>query len=168
MINFNPDHVYMHVHPSPNIFLFFFSFCHPPMPIFLAVWHRHFVAVYCTVCIHHVTAIGISGRANCETFLYHCISFYMVCMLKYEYYVVVSCFLLVITAPQYPPSLVKCLVLLDDCVNYYSSLRKWENTIIWVWRTGWIVVLPMFLVMSCWRPYGHVLTLKSSSMHSEQ
>ena len=144
--------------------LFFFTFCHPSLFIFLVVWHCHFVATYWSVCTHHVAAIGISGRTHLDTFLCHCMSSCMVTMMKYEYYIIVSVFLPVTTMPEYQLSLLKCLVLFEDRTDSYASLRTCENTIIWVRRTGRIVVLSTPLVMRCWLPYRHEPTHKRCSV----
>ena len=51
---------------------FSFSFYRPSWYFFLAAWHVPFVATYWTICTHHLSTVGISGRTNLPTFLCHC------------------------------------------------------------------------------------------------
>ena len=49
---------------------------------------------------------------------------------------------------------------------YFSQyMRNYKN---WCMGTSWIVVPPMLLLMSCWRPYSHIPTHKRPTMHYEQ
>ena len=169
-IKFNPDHVCMLVYPPPNLYFVSHSISRSSLYYFLVVWHSLFVFAHLSICKLRLAAVVSSGRSNWETFLRNCMPWYAIFMMKYEYYVIDSSFLSVITVPPGHPTSVKCVVPFDDRMNGYDALRSWEMMKISVRSSDWLIVLSMLIVMNCLWPYGHVPTSRglTSIMNSNQ
>ena len=71
---------------------------------------------------------------------------------KYDWawvFVVISFSLSMQMAPHCQSCPAKCLLLINDHVNSFISFRTWGFKRIFVWRSDWIVMLSMTIVMSC-------------------
>jgi hypothetical protein len=84
---------------------------------FHVAWCSAVAAFDWTICILHLTAIGISWRSNWETFLCHSKWLYVVYMTKCECYVVISSFLPAAMMPRCHPTVVECFVLFHDHIK---------------------------------------------------
>ena len=67
--------------------------------------------------------LGSPEEPTCQRFYVTVLSYIMICMMKYDYYVVVSFFVPVITMPQCQPNPIKCFLPLDGHMNCCYSLR---------------------------------------------
>ena len=105
-----------------------------------------------------------SRTGRCVTsrnWTYILIDVYMVC------YVFISFLLSQVMIPNYHPILIKWLLTLDTLWNTLIYRRTAEITTIYLWKIGWIVVLPTLIMKSCWERYGNVPTHIGSMKHCD-